>query len=288
MSEIENQDAINAISLNHTYRHRFDLRGKVAVVTGGAGILGKHFCAGLAESGAHVAIVDIDSEAAHKLAQELTNSYSGLAKAYSCDVSDDESVKLTISRIVTDFNQIDILHNNAASKTDDLEAFFAPFENYGLSEWRKVMSVNLDGMFLVAQAVGRIMIEQGSGGTIIQTASIYGVQGPDQRIYENSFYLGQQINTPAVYSASKAGVIGLTKYLATYWAEHGIRVNTLTPGGVESGQNEEFRSRYSARVPLQRMSRPDEMVGALLYLASDASSYVTGQNIIVDGGLNCW
>jgi NAD(P)-dependent dehydrogenase (short-subunit alcohol dehydrogenase family) len=143
-------------------------------------------------------------------------------------------------------------------------------------------------MFLMAQAVGKQMVIQGKGGSIIQTASIYGVMGPDHRIYEGSFYLGREINTPAVYSASKAGVIGLTRHLATYWADKGIRVNTLTPGGTESGQNDEFKKRYSARIPLGRMANAYEMVGALLYLASDASSYVTGQNIIIDGGLNAW
>jgi NAD(P)-dependent dehydrogenase (short-subunit alcohol dehydrogenase family) len=125
-------------------------------------------------------------------------------------------------------------------------------------------------------------------GSIVQTASIYGLMAPDQRIYEGSEYLGRAINTPPVYTASKAGVIGLTKHLATYWGAQGVRVNTLTPGGVESGQNETFKQRYGARVPLGRMARADEMVGAILFLVSDAASYVTGQNIAVDGGLSAW
>lgn len=150
------------------------------------------------------------------------------------------------------------------------------------------MSVNIDAMFLVAKAVGRRMIEQGTGGSIIQTSSVYGIRGSDKRIYEGSFYLDRQISNPGVYSTSKAAVVGLTKYLATYWAESGIRVNTLTPAGVESGQNETFKQRYSARVPMGRMAHADEAVGALIYLASDASSYVTGQNIVVDGGLSAW
>ena len=125
-------------------------------------------------------------------------------------------------------------------------------------------------------------------GSIIQTASVYGVVGPDQRIYEGSEYLGRAINTPPVYSASKAGLIGLTKYFATYWGPHGVRVNTLTPGGVSSGQNAEFDRRYSARVPLGRMAVPDDLTGALVFLASDAAAYVNGQNLIVDGGLTAW
>jgi NAD(P)-dependent dehydrogenase (short-subunit alcohol dehydrogenase family) len=150
------------------------------------------------------------------------------------------------------------------------------------------MSVNIDGMFLVAQAVGGRMAETGRGGSIIQTSSIYGIMASDKRIYEGSFYLGRQISNPAVYSTSKAAVVGLTRYLAAYWADKGIRVNTLVPGGVESGQNETFKQRYAARVPMNRMAQPHEMVGAVLWLASDASSYVTGQNIVVDGGLSAW
>lgn len=271
-----------------SYRGRFDLHGKVAVVTGGSGILGQHFCAGLAESGAHVAIVDLQGEKARELAQALAKRYKIKAIGVGCDVSIPESVRSMVAEVVAKFGEINILHNNAAGKSDDLDAFFAPFEEYRLDQWHKIMAVNLDGMFLVAQAVGKQMVAQAKGGSIIQTASIYGVMAPDQRIYENSFYLGREINTPAVYTASKAAVIGLTKHLATYWADKAIRVNSLTPGGTESGQNEEFKRRYSARIPLGRMANAQEMVGALLYLASDASSYVTGQNIIMDGGLDCW
>ncbi|HEY2918568.1 MAG TPA: SDR family oxidoreductase [Candidatus Binatia bacterium] len=271
-----------------SYRGLFDLRGKVAVVTGGAGILGQHFCAGLAESGAAVVVVDLQKDKALELAQALTDRYKIEAIGIACDVSDPKSVQAMVAHVVSEYGEINVLHNNAAGKSDDLDAFFAPFEEYSLDQWRKVMAVNLDGMFLVAQAVGKQMVAQGKGGSIIQTASIYGLMAPDHRIYEGSLYLGRQINTPAVYTASKAGVIGLTKHLATYWADKGIRVNTLTPGGTESGQNDEFDHRYSARIPMNRMAAAQEMVGALLYLASEASSYVTGHNIIVDGGLNAW
>jgi len=275
------------LPLPGTYCGRFDLKGKVALVTGGAGILGKHFCGGLADSGAKVAVVDINFGAACALAKNLSLRYEVDAVGFSCDVSDPKSVNEMVSAVLTEFTEINILHNNAAAKSDDLAAFFAPFEEYTLDQWQKIMSVNIDGMFLVAQAVGKQMIKQKTGGSIIQTASIYGVMAPDHSIYEGSFYLDRKINTPAVYTASKAAVIGLTKYLAAYWAEKGIRVNTLTPGGTESGQNDEFKRLYSARIPMKRMADSTEMVGALLYLASDASSYVTGHNIIVDGGLNC-
>ncbi len=271
-----------------SYQGMFNLEDKVAVVTGGAGILGSHFCSGLAESGARVVVVDLQEKKALSLARELQLQYNSEAIGLGCDVSNPQSVNTMVEQVVAEFGGINILHNNAAGKSDNLNDFFAPFEEYSLDQWRQIMAVNLDGMFLVAQAIGKQMVEQGIGGSIIQTASIYGIMAPDHRIYKGSFYLGRQINTPAVYTASKAGVVGLTKYLATYWANKKIRVNTLTPGGVESGQNEEFKNSYSNRIPMERMANANEMVGALLYLASDASSYVTGQNIIVDGGLNAW
>lgn len=270
-------------------RDPFDLSGRVAIVTGAGGILGPGFCEILAAHGAHVAMLDIDAAAVERAAEAVRTAVAGASLLVApCDVADPASVEETVARVATDLGGVDILHNNAATKTADIDAFFAPFEEYRLDTWRDVMGVNLDGMFLMAQAVGRRMLAQGRGGSIVQTASIYGVVAPDQRTYEGSHYLGRTINTPAAYSASKAAVVGLTRYLAAYWGHAGIRVNALTPGGVESGQNEEFSRRYATRVPLGRMARAGEMPSALLYLASDASSYVTGQNLIVDGGLSCW
>jgi NAD(P)-dependent dehydrogenase (short-subunit alcohol dehydrogenase family) len=274
--------------VTYKYRDLFDLSHKVAVVTGGLGILGRDFCRGLAEFGAKVAVIDLDQDACVRFAMELTDDTGFEAIGVGCDVADSGSVESMVAEVVGRLGGVHILHNNAASKSANLDAFFAPFEDYSLEEWRRIMSVNTDGMFLVAQAVGRQMIKQGTGGSIIQTASVYGIRGSDPRIYKDSLYMGRQISNPAVYSTSKAAVVGLTKYLAAYWAGQGIRVNTLVPAGVESGQNETFKERYSARVPMGRMARADEMVGALVYLASDASSYVTGQNLIVDGGLSAW
>ncbi len=270
------------------YRNFFDLSGKVAVVTGAVGILGQRFCRGLAEFGANVALVDLDVNRCASLAEELERDYGISALGVACDVADPASVSEMVKSVVSRFDAIHILHNNAASKSTDLDAFFARTEEYSLSEWRKIMSVNVDGMFLVAQAVGNQMQKQATGGSIIQTASIYGIVSSDKRIYEGSFYLGRQISNPAVYSTSKAAVVGLTRYLAANWGDAGIRVNALVPAGVESGQNDTFKARYSARVPLGRMAQADEMVGALIYLASDASSYVTGHCLIVDGGLSAW
>jgi NAD(P)-dependent dehydrogenase (short-subunit alcohol dehydrogenase family) len=274
--------------MKSNYKKLFDLTGKTAIVTGAVGILGQRFCRGLAEFGAQVVVVDLDEERCTTFAGELERDYGKRSLGVACDVSDPASVSVTVDQVVKQFGAIHILHNNAASKSKDLDAFFAATEDYSLEEWRKIMAVNVDGMFLVAQAVGSQMLKQGTGGSIIQTSSIYGVVASDKRIYEGSFYLGRQISNPAVYSTSKAAVVGLTRQLAANWGDAKIRVNALVPAGVESGQNETFKSRYSARVPLGRMAQADEMVGAVVYLASDASSYVTGHCLVVDGGLSAW
>jgi NAD(P)-dependent dehydrogenase (short-subunit alcohol dehydrogenase family) len=262
----------------------FRLDGKTALVTGGAGILGQRFAHGLASVGAMVAVVDLNEDAAREIAVAIgPNAYG-----FGCDVANPASVEACVAAVVARFGRIDILLNNAATKTDDPRKFFTVFEDYSLDVWREVMSVNIDGMFLMAQSVGRQLLRQGDGGAVIQTASIYGLVGPDPRIYEGSDYLGGPINTPAVYAASKAAVVGLTKWLATHWAQSGIRVNCLVPGGISSGQNSTFSEHYSSRVPLGRMAKSHEMVPAAVFLASDASSYVTGQVLAVDGGWTCW
>ena len=191
------------------YRNLFELNGKVAIVTGAVGILGQRFCRGLAEFGAQVAVVDLDLERCTAFAEELERDYGTrpLGSPATCRIR--PRLPNMVEQVVKRFGAIHILHNNAASKSADLDAFFASTEEYSLSEWRKIMSVNVDGMFLVAQAVGGQMQKQGTGGSIIQTASIYGIVSSDKRIYEGSFYLGRQISNPAVYSTSKAAVVGL-------------------------------------------------------------------------------
>lgn len=271
-----------------SYQNLFSFTDKVAVVTGAAGILGSEFCEALCSMGGVVACLDIQQEALQALVAKLSAAYgSDKVAGFICDVSDPISVKQTTNDIIQRFSKIDILLNNAATKTHNLNNLFASFEDYALETWREVMAVNLDGMFLMAQAVGKHMLER-KQGVIVQTASIYGLMGPDNRIYEGSEYLGRAINNPAVYTTSKAGVIGLTKHLATTWAEHGIRVNALCPGGISSGQNGAFDEKYSARIPMCRMANKRDITGPLLFLASDASSYMTGHVLYADGGLSAW
>lgn len=261
----------------------FRLDGRVAVLTGGAGILGAEMTKGLLDAGASVAIVDRDAARIDALVArhaDVADRIHGLA----CDIADRAAVEDARIRIEALFGRADILVNNAATKS---EHFFEPFETFPDADWDAVMAVNVKGAVHCCQAFGGAMAQAGRG-SIINTLSVYGIVAPDQRIYEGSLYEGRSINTPAVYSASKAALWGLTKYLASYWGTAGVRVNAVTPGGAFSGQNDTFVERYSARVPMARMAQPRELAPAVVFLGSDASSYVTGQNIIVDGGLSTW
>lgn len=265
-----------------------DLHGKRIVVTGGCGILGVVLCEYLLDLGATVVILDVpESDPAAKAAQ-LGPASSGTAFGYAVDLSDSDSLRALTDRIVAEVGCPDGLVNGAATKGSDLEAFLQPVESYSPATWREVMAVNIDGLFFLTQAIGGEMAARANGGSIVNIASIYGHLGPDQRIYKDSEYLGVELSSPAVYSASKGAVIGLTRHLATWWAKDGIRVNTVSPGGIYSGQNETFTSAYSARVPLGRMGEPTEIASVVAFLLSDASSYIVGQNLCVDGGVSCW
>lgn len=266
----------------------FDLTGSTSIVTGGCGILGRAFCRALSAFGASVVILDLAEVEPQHMAIELSEEAGGRTLGLACDVSSPEQVAEAVAKTEREFGGVDVLVNNAATKASDTQAFFRRAEEFSLDTWREVMAVNMDGLFLVSRDVGRSMIARKQGGSIIQISSIYGTIAPNPEIYEGSSFLGGSINTPPVYAASKAGVAGLSRYLAAYWAPHGIRVNTISPGGVASGQNSTFQERYGRRVPLGRMAKAEEMCGAAVFLASQASSYVTGQNLLVDGGLSIW
>ncbi len=274
-----------------TIQEKFDLNGRVAVVTGGAGLLGAEFSRTLAEGGASVAVVDLNVEAAQKLAEALCkDGYQ--AKGYGTDITNRASVQELAASVVKDFGRLDILVNSAALDPKfDASASqkgIAPgnFEDYPLDQWNSALNVNLTGMFLITQACVKPMLERGKKGSIINICSTYGLNGPDQRIYIKD---GTRVAfKPVYYTVTKAGVLGFTKYLAAYYAGTEIRVNALTPGGVFSNHEDYFVKNYSAKTILGRMARKDEMNGALLFLASDASSYMTGNNVVVDGGWTAW
>lgn len=255
---------------------------KVAVLTGGGGILGRAMTQTLSQAGFSVAVVDRQADLAQAAAEQADGP--GPARAYACDITDREALVALRDRIEGELGQVTSLLCNAATKTDN---FFEPFESFPLEDWNQIMAVNLTAPMLCAQVFAPVMVGR-AGASIVNTLSIYGIVAPDQRIYDGAIYEGRAINTPAIYSASKAGLWGLTKYLASYYGPQGIRVNAVTPGGVFSGQNDTFVSTYSAKTMLGRMAHPEEIADAVSYLVSDRASYVTGQNLIVDGGWTAW
>ena len=269
----------------------FELKDKVAIVTGGGGLLGTEFCLTLASAGARVVIADIDEEAAQDVLHELALA-GHQALALGTDVTSPESTRAMVQSTLETFGKVDILVNCAA-----LDPKFDPvhlnesisesgaFENYPLEAWKQALDVNLTGAFLCSQAVVRPMLKQGKG-VIINLSSIYGISAPDQRLYHKP---GQTPKyKPVYYSVTKSGILGLTRYLAAYYAGKNIRVNAISPGGVYNQHDSEFVESYSAHTILGRMAKKDEMNGALLFLASDASAYMTGANLIVDGGWTAW
>ena len=267
----------------------FDLSGRVAVVTGGAGLLGRQFCHTLAAAGAAVLVVDMSEAGAQRVANEVAQTRAAV-EAKKTDITKPDKVEAMLATALEQFGRVDILVNSAAmnpqvSSSGKLTSSGA-FESFPLEIWQQALDVNLTGAFLCSQAVIGQFLEQESPGVVINICSTYGLVGPDQRIYQRE---GQEPQyKPVDYTVTKAGILGLTKYLATHYGDRGIRANALTPGGVFNDQDADFLQAYSARAVLGRMAQPDEMNGALLFLASDASSYMTGANLVVDGGWTAW
>lgn len=269
--------------------NNYDLGDQVAVITGGAGLLGKEYARVLSEAGAHVVVADILGAKAADVAVQVSKNSDVKAVSHATDVADPNSVSDLVSSTLNEFGRIDILVNNAAldPKFDGGHQgeHTSNFENFPFSKWQDSLDVNVTGMFLCAQAVAQPMLAAGSG-IIVNISSTYGLVGPDQRLYQREGEPDQY--KPVTYSVAKAAVLGLTRYLAAYFRGMGIRVNTLTPGGVYAGHDEEFTARYAEKTILNRMAKPEEISSALLFLVSSASSYMTGANLIVDGGWTAW
>ena len=268
---------------------KFNLKGNTVLVTGGGGLLGRQFALALAQAGSDVMLADLAYEAAADQA-EVIRAEGLSAEALAVDVVDPDSTRAMVEQTLARFGRLDVLINSAAldPKFDpqhQSEQIANAFETYSLEAWRKALDVNLTGMFLASQAAVQPMLAQGKG-VIINICSTYGINGPDQRIYIRLD--GTRSYKPVYYSVTKAGVLGFTRYLAAYYAGKNIRVNALTPGGVYNQHDEVFVKAYSAKTILGRMANIDEMSAAMLFLASDASSYMTGANLIVDGGWTAW
>ena len=256
----------------------FDLAGRIAVVTGGMGQLGRVYAEGLAERGMKVAVFDV----------EQGEAPVG-SRAHVVDITDREAVAEAAQAVEEKWGVPHLLVNNAGldSPPDAPADEVGPFETYPEASFDTVLDVNVKGTVFCCQAIGGAMAREGRG-SIVNVSSIYGMLSPVQDLYAFRREQGETFVKPVAYSVSKSAILNLTRYLATYWAGAGVRVNTLTLGGVSDDQPPEFLDAYTARVPMRRMLEAREALGAVVFLASDASSYVTGANLVVDGGWSAW
>tara|TARA_Y100000996_G_scaffold410861_1_gene393967 strand:+ start:2433 stop:3230 length:798 start_codon:yes stop_codon:yes gene_type:complete len=259
----------------------FDLSNKTVLLTGAAGFLGSSYADGLSQSGANVVLCDINFKGCKEIENKIRKKYDTDPISIKLDITNTKSIKNLIKNVTKKYSTIDVLINNAAyqgnSKIRTLQ-----FEELDINSWNKAIDVNLTGIFRLCQQVGKIMLKQKSGN-VINISSIYGIVGADQRIYGSS-----GLNSAVFYATTKSAILNLTRYLASYWNRTGIRVNTLSPGGVQNKQDKNFIKKYSEKTMIGRMAKNDEYVGALVFLCSDASSYMTGSNLIIDGGWTAW
>ena len=268
----------------------FSLRDRVAIVTGGAGLLGVRHGEAIAAAGGIAVLADLRGADAEARAAAIAPSWNGRVVGMPCDVTRPDSIEALLQSVMARFGRVDILVNNAANnpKVEAPGQAFSRLENFPGDQWDADLAVGLTGPFLCAKIIGAALARQ-KRGVIINISSEYGVIAPDQRLYlKPGLPAEQQPVKPVSYTVVKAGLHGLTIYLAAYWADAGVRVNTITLGGVESGQPAEFLERAAQKIPLGRMARPHDFQGALVYLCSDAAAFVTGANLVVDGGKTIW
>ena len=265
------------------------VQGKTVVITGGMGQLGVTYATAMAQHGVNVALLDLTPSTEIKNQEFQQFLDKNIIRSYVADVTNRKELELAAAEVINDFGIPEVLINNAAldSPPDSPAEEVGPFETYPESSFDKVMEVNVKGTFLCCQVFGTRMAELGKG-SIINISSIYGILSPCQDIYDYRRKDGDTFYKPVAYSTSKSAIINLTQYLATYWAKLGVRVNTLTLAGVFNNQPQEFLDEYCKRMPVGRMAEAEECIGPVLLLASDASSYMTGSNLVVDGGWSAW
>jgi NAD(P)-dependent dehydrogenase (short-subunit alcohol dehydrogenase family) len=261
------------------FKKKFDLNDKVIIITGACGLIGRAFCEAVAQFGGNVVVADIEQAKPHELAEQLEKRNNVKCIGISVQVENKNSVLELKEKVLKEFGKIDGLVNGHQNKS---HLVFEPFENVSEENWDKVVEVNLKGTFLLCQIIGSYMAECGSG-SVINIPSTYSVVAPNQNLYK-----GTKMGCPAAYSASKGGIDALSQYLASYWGSKGVRVNMITPHGVWNNHEEQFEKNFSNFSPMQRMSYNHEVAPALIYLLSDASSYVTGNNMLVEGGWTAW
>ena len=264
------------------------VKGKVVVVTGALGLLGKEYVDTLSKEGAIAVITDMNQEGCEELATEMKKTHSVDCLGLGMDVTDKKSISGVLKKVLSKYGRVDALINNAAlnNPSGDDEFFYTPFERLKAEDWTRMLKVNLTGSFLCSQVFGEQMAKQ-KGGAIINISSTYGLVAPDQRLYKH-FSKTKKFVKPITYSVSKAGIVMLTKYLAAYWGEKNVRVNALVPGGVYDNHDPSFERDYGDKTPLGRMADKGDYNGAIIYLISDSSSYMTGASLVVDGGWTVW
>jgi NAD(P)-dependent dehydrogenase (short-subunit alcohol dehydrogenase family) len=269
----------------------FDLTGRVAVITGGAGLLGRRHADAIARAGGTPVLVDIDADGAEAAAAELRAVHGGRASGVRCDITRPDDVQALLDHVLKEHRRVDILINNAANNPavgPDAGAELDRLERFALERWDADLAVGLTGAFLCSRCIGSELARRGSG-VILNIASDLAVIAPDQRLYRQPGVAeDSQPTKPVSYSVVKTGLLGLTRYLATYWASAGVRANALSPGGVRVDQPDEFVTRLVDLIPMGRMAGLDEYAGAVVFLCSDASAYMTGQNLVIDGGRTAW
>lgn len=270
----------------------FNLTGKIAIITGGGGMLGYQHAATIASLGGAPVLLDISAQGLQKNSVLLHDEFGINVFSIEIDITDLTAVETSIKNVLERYHQIDILINNAARNPkveESEEVNFSRLENFPADQWQQDLNVGLGGAFNCSKVYGSYMAQAGRGGVIINIASDLGVIAPDQRLYKmEGLDAVRQPVKPVTYSVVKHGLIGLTKYLATYWCEEGIRCNALSPGGIYAGQNDVFVSNLIKLIPMGRMAKADEYRGAIAFLCSDASSYLNGTNLIMDGGRSVW
>ena len=261
------------------YISRFSLDNKTIIITGACGLLGREICKALAELHARIVLADIDIMAAEKLQEELRDVYGASVTAFPLDISSEDSVDKLVDELSKQTISVDGLVNNAYPRNI---TYGTIFENITMDSWRENIDMHLNGYFNVSQKIARVMMQQRQGN-IVNITSIYGMLGPDFSIYE-----GTTMTMPAEYAAIKGAIVNFTRYLATYLATYNIRVNCISPGGIFNEQPVSFVEKYKQRTPMGRMGKPEDIAGGVLFLLSNLSSYMTGQNLVIDGGWSSW
>ncbi len=279
---------LHVSSMSHA---AFDLSGKIAVITGGAGLLGEQHARAIIAARGIPVLLDIASVRVAELATRLSDELNLNVPGFTADITKPNEVKRVLAEVLQRHGRVDILINSAGShpKNEGAEpASFSRFESFSLDQWNADLAVGLNGVFICCQVFGTEMARRGAG-VILNISSDLGLIAPDQRIYRlPNLPENMQPVKPVTYSVTKSALLGLTRYLATYWAGRGVRVNAICPGGVGIGQPDEFVTRLTNLIPMGRLARVDEYQGAILFLCSDASSYMTGAVLAVDGGRTCW